>query len=253
MDKNREYWNAITKEYQKTTQIATDDFHFGPLMPGDKALNLLPADLKGKKCLEIGCGAAQNSIYLAKQGADCTAFDISEEQIRHADSLMKREGVNIALHCTSMDNPEEITGEFDFIHSVYSISFSKAPAKVVEFAADHLRGDGCFLLSTGHPLAQCEWLELEGEHGIFMPDYFNIPPDIRYDENDKEEIRSKTYPLSVIARWISDAGMCIEGLFEPSVHSDDIKKSPYYSEKWKEYTTMFGHVPAVVIFICRKV
>lgn len=252
MKKNTTYWDAIAAEYQKSTRIATDDFHYGPLVPGDDALRLLPADLKEKRCLEIGCGAAQNSIYLAKQGAECTAFDISEEQIRHAGSLMKREGVDIDLRCTSMDDPTGITGEFDIIHSVYAISFAKKPSEVAKFAADHLADNGCFLLSTVHPLAQTEWLELEGEHGIFMPDYFSIPPDVRYDKNGKEEIRSKAYPLSIISNWITDAGMCIERIVEPGVNPAEIKNTPYYSNIWAEYATMFSHVPAVVIFLCRN-
>jgi len=252
MHKNSKYWDTIAKEYQATTEISCNDFHYGPLLPGDKEMQLLPETLKGKKCLEIGCGAAQNSIYLAKSGAKCTAFDISEKQIKYARELMKQEGVVLDLKCTSMDKPEGISGTFDLIHSVYAISFAENPENVAKFAAEHLSDDGCFIMATGHPLAQSEWLELDNEQGIFMPDYFHVPPDIRYDHNDKEEIRSQTYPLSVTAKWIADAGMCIEGLFEPCVKPTQIKQSPYYSEKWAEYAEMFSHVPPVVIFICRK-
>lgn len=251
MNKNKEYWDAITEEYQQTTRIDTDDFHYGPLIPGDKTLHLLP-DIKGRKCLEIGCGAAQNSIYLAKMGAECVAFDISEEQIRYARNLMAQENVEIDLHCTSMESPAGIDGKFDFIHSVYAISFAENPEEVAKFAADHLNDDGYFLLATGHPLAQSEWMELDDEQGIFLQDYFNVDPDIRYNEDGDEEICSKTYPLSVISRWITDAGMSIAGLYEPFVDSAALDKSPYYSEQWAEYAKMFSHVPGVVIFLCRK-
>ena len=252
MEKNKTYWNAITAEYHDTTRISTNDFHYGPLVPGDSSLKLLPSGLSGKTCLEIGCGAAQNSIFLSKQGAECTAFDISDEQIKFAEVLMKREGVDIDLKCTSMDSPIGISGKFDFIHSVYAISFSNNPGAVAKFAARHLNDDGYFLLSTWHPLSQCEWLDIEGEQGIFMPDYFSPPPDIRYDDNGKKAIESKNCSLSTVASWITDAGMCIERIVEPKVNIPEIKDAPYYSEKWSEYATMFTHVPAVVIFLCRK-
>ena len=252
MHKNSKYWDTIAEEYQATTEISCNDFHYGPLLPGDKKLQLLPKKLKGKKCLEIGCGAAQNSIYLAKAGAKCTAFDISEEQIKHARKLMEKEKVVLDLKCTSMDNPEGISGKFDLIHSTYAISFSENPENVAKFAAEHLSDDGCFIMATGHPLAQGEWLELDDDHGVFMMDYFHIPSDIRYDKNNNEEISSKTYPISTIASWITNANMCIEGIYEPPINPSEIKKSPYFSEKWAEYADMFTHVPAVVIFICRK-
>jgi SAM-dependent methyltransferase len=252
MDVNRIYWDAITEEYQKSTRISIDDFHYGPLIPGEQSLGVLPAKMKGLKCLEIGCGAAQNSIVLAKMGAECTAFDISEQQIKYAKAFAENAGVDIDLRCLSMDDPTGITGQFDFIHSVYAISFSSSPATVVKFAADHLVDDGVFLLSTGHPLAQCEWLQVDDEHGAFLPDYFNIPPDVRYDEDDNEEISSKNYPLSVISGWIADAGMCVERLLEPVANPGEVADVPYYSEGWAEYSDIFARIPSTAIFICRK-
>ena len=62
------YWDDLADLYQKETRISTDDFHYGPLLPGDSILGLLPP-VPQRSCLEIGCGAGQNSIFLAKQGA----------------------------------------------------------------------------------------------------------------------------------------------------------------------------------------
>ena len=75
--KNEQYWEEIAAAYQTETVISTDDFHYGPLIAGDSTLKLLPETLEGLDCLEVGCGGAQNSIYLAKHGANCTAVDIS--------------------------------------------------------------------------------------------------------------------------------------------------------------------------------
>ncbi|MBL7012580.1 MAG: hypothetical protein ISR85_06605, partial [Kiritimatiellales bacterium] len=36
------YWNDIAELYQKETRISTSDFHYGPLLPGDSQLELLP-------------------------------------------------------------------------------------------------------------------------------------------------------------------------------------------------------------------
>ena len=93
--KNEQYWNEIADAYQAETVISTDDFHYGPLIAGDSTLKLLPETLQGLDCLEVGCGGAQNSIYLAKHGAECPAVDISKKQLQFARRLAKRSDVGI--------------------------------------------------------------------------------------------------------------------------------------------------------------
>jgi SAM-dependent methyltransferase len=252
MDDNEKYWDSVSEVYNDLTKISTDDFHYGPLIPGDKALELLPKDLKDVRALEIGCGAAQNSIYLAKCGAVCTAFDISSNQIKHAISLRDSENVEIDLITTSMDTPDRINGLFDLIHSVYAVSFSKNPLEVIEFAAKHLTENGAFIFSTGHPLAQYEWLELDSEIGLFMKNYYNMLPDVRYDDNGEEEVRSNFYTISEISDWIYKSDLVIERILEPKVELDKIDDAPYYSESWNDTRDMFAAVPVVAIFVCRK-
>lgn len=252
MDNNEEYWDGVSEIYNNLTKISTDNFHYGPLIPGDKALKLLPKDLNGVAALEIGCGAAQNSIYLAKHGAKCTAFDISSNQIKHAISLRDSANLEIDLIATSMDAPAGISGLFDLIHSTYALSFSKNPLAVVEFAAKHLTQNGTLIFSTGHPLAQYEWLELDSDTGLFMKTYYNTLPDVRYDDNGEEEVRSNFYTISEISDWIYKSGLVIERILEPKVELDKIDDAPYYSDSWYDNRDMFAAVPVVAIFVCRK-
>jgi len=53
-DNNRSYWDLLAPHYQEQTEISVDDFHYGPLLPGDRELGLLPASLDGLRCLELG-------------------------------------------------------------------------------------------------------------------------------------------------------------------------------------------------------
>ena len=87
---------------------------------------------------------------------------------------------------------------------------------------------------------------------LFIQSYFDIPPDVRLDDDGNEEIRSIHYPLSEIARWITDAGMSVEGFHEPVVDPANLADAPYASDAWLEYAGMFARVPAVAVFICRK-
>jgi cyclopropane fatty-acyl-phospholipid synthase-like methyltransferase len=64
--------------------------HYGPISPGESELKLL-GDVKCKDVLEIGCGGGQNTIVLSKKGAKSIGLDISEEQIKYARKLARRE------------------------------------------------------------------------------------------------------------------------------------------------------------------
>ncbi|OGV39377.1 MAG: hypothetical protein A2020_09125 [Lentisphaerae bacterium GWF2_45_14] len=248
----RGYWQSVASDYGKLIRITTSDFHYGPLVPGDSVLKLLPENLKGMKCLELGSGAAQNSIYLAKQGALCTAFDIAEAQIERASALAVAENVKLKLFLMPMEEMDPIAlGKFDLIHSSYAISFTPSPEKVVKLCSEMLNPGGTLLFSTGHPLFSGEWLELEDEYGIFLKDYFAPVPDSRFAKDGSETVRSAYYPLSETARWISEAGMLIERLLEPPPLPIGGKADfPYSSKGWLSLYPKLSKVPVVAIFKC---
>jgi SAM-dependent methyltransferase len=252
MNNNAVYWDEISGVYQSVTRISTNDFHFGPLLPGERIMKIIPIDIQGKKCLELGCGGAQNSIYLSRQGGICTALDISGNQIEYAAELSARENQEVKLICTSMENPAGLKGKFDFIHSVYALPFSDNPEAFFRTASKYLKKSGYFLFSTQHPLMQTETIELDGEFGIFMPDYFNPPTDIRFDDENREIVRSTAYNFHTLSNWIYESGMVIYRIFEPFTDSDLIGESPYVSEQWLEYLRKFRRVPSTVIMICVK-
>lgn len=250
------YWDGLAALYQKETRISTGDFHYGPLLPGDSILRLLP-DVRDRRALEIGCGAGQNSIFLARQGAHCTAIDISEEQLAHGRRLAAAEKVEVDFRCISMD-AMGCLGRFDLIHSTYALPFSADPQKVIADAAAMLKPGGVFLLTTGHPLYAGEWLDLgEGEDGVFIPDYFRPAPDVRMSLDDKTMTAARYWPVSAVAEWIHSAGLAIERLLEPQpmpipeMSEAEIRaKVPYESMDWRTLHPQLARIPVVLILRC---
>lgn len=86
-ESQRAYWDALAPEYARITRIRTDDFHWGPQIPGERELRLLPSLGPGSSALELGCGEGQNSVFLAKKGVRCEAIDVSEAQLSFARGL----------------------------------------------------------------------------------------------------------------------------------------------------------------------
>lgn len=247
------YWDSISADYQALTTIATDDFHFGPLLPGDRALGILPEIHPGLTCLELGCGAAQNSIYLARQGAVCTAIDISPEQIQHAKSLAQQSSVSIDLHCLALEDTRAWpTKQFDLVHSVYALPFIDDPEKFILRAAASVAPGGTFLLVTQHPVFAAEWLELEDEEmGLFLPSYFAPPEDVRETE-DGEIIGSRAYPISTVSAWIHATGLCDLQLWEPEpLAENEINEAPYHSPAWIELHPKLACAPVSIIYTAK--
>lgn len=258
---NAKYWDALAGAYQEATTISVKDFHYGPLLPGDGDLQLLPRSLTGMRCLELGCGAAQNSVFLARQGAEVVAMDVSARQLEYARKVATGHRVEIDLHHADMEQLDDAYGEFDLIHSAYGVPFAADPAALIRRCADRLRPGGTLLVSLGHPVYAGEWLELdENERGIFLSDYFHPSPDVRESAGESESaVCVQAYPIAESLEWFLQAGLQLTGIREPRalpVHElsreDRRKKVPYYSPEWAEQVFELQKFPIVLIVRAQK-
>jgi SAM-dependent methyltransferase len=73
--------------------------------------------------LEVGCGTGTNAVWLAQQGFDVAANDISPLAIERARAKAAAAGVSVRFVCGDLANAPEIAGPFDFLfdRGVYHI------------------------------------------------------------------------------------------------------------------------------------
>jgi len=69
----------------------------------------------GPRALDLACGAGRNAVYLAGQGWDVTACDISLEGLRKAQELARQRGVRLKLFCQDLKTVALPAGYFDLI------------------------------------------------------------------------------------------------------------------------------------------
>ena len=257
--RNAQYWDATADLYQERTRISTRDFHYGPLLPGDRELGLLPERVEGQRCLELGCGAGQTSICLSRAGARCTAIDISKAQLGHGRRLAAGEGVRVEFVQGDLDHlPVRDLGRFDLVHSTYALPFAANPAAVLHDAAALLEPGGVLLLTTAHPVYAGEWVEApDGDEGMLVYNYFHPPDDLREPGPGHDGARARAAPLGEVAEWIRAAGLSIDRLLEPAAKpiplmtEDEIRDQvPYESDDWRAMYEILSAVPIVAVFRC---
>lgn len=74
-------------------------------------------DIRGKRLLDLGCGAGENSVYFAKKGALCVASDYSPGMVEVALKLAAANNVKIQGHtmnAMSLDCPD---CSFDIVYA----------------------------------------------------------------------------------------------------------------------------------------
>jgi SAM-dependent methyltransferase len=106
----RDYWNNIWLNKK------SKDMPWTMERPDHNLVTwLLSQSIKPKNSLEIGCGSSDNSIWLAKQGIDVTAVDISPIAIEDAQHRAAAAGVKINFQIIDILKDELPKGPFDLI------------------------------------------------------------------------------------------------------------------------------------------
>lgn len=256
----RAYWDALAPEYARITRIRTDDFHWGPQIPGESALRLLPPLGPGSSALEIGCGGGQNSVFLAKRGVRCEALDVSEGQLSRARALAASEGVRVAFRRASIEDfaaEPPPSRRFDLVHSSHALEFVQDPAAAVRAMAAAAKRDGTVAVSTVHPLFNGDWIVGEWEDGagraagdagagLFLRDYFSPPDDVR-DDGFGHAV-SRAWPVSAWFGWFRDAGLEVTALLEPPATRD----APYTSDDWADHGGQLDRIPSTLVVVGKK-
>ena len=169
-------WNRMAEAYQKIYKLGTDDVHYGPGCPKESDLNLL-GDVSGKKVIEVGCGAAQNSIFLAKKGAKVTALDFSEKQIEIGRELSRAENVPLDFVLGDFVRLEDYISckDYDLALSAYALQYSPSLdslLKVFSGINKILKKGGILVFSFDHPLRLCGSWDLDRNYFV-INNYFD--------------------------------------------------------------------------------
>jgi 2-polyprenyl-6-hydroxyphenyl methylase/3-demethylubiquinone-9 3-methyltransferase len=154
---------------------------------------LRPADVSGKRVLEIGCGRGGFSCWLARQrspqGPELTAADFSAMALALAQAQAAREGLDgIRWHQEDIQHLSFADGGFDTVISCETIEHVADPRQAVRELARVLRPGGRLFLTTPNYLGASGlyrlYCRLRGrpwsEAGQAFAQWMFLPQTIRY-------------------------------------------------------------------------
>ena len=151
---NRDIWDADAENWVVAGECAweVDEPVWGNWRIPEASLNLLPPDLADKDAIELGCGTAYVSAWMARRGARVTAIDVSANQLATARRLASKHGADI----TFIEGNAEATGladsSFDFAISEYGAAIWCRPGAWLREAWRLLRPGGRLVFLGNHPM-----------------------------------------------------------------------------------------------------
>jgi SAM-dependent methyltransferase len=179
--------------------------------------------VEGKDVLELGCGAAQWSIHLARKGAHVVGLDRSESQLAAAREKMASVDVHFPLVESSAESTPFSRESFDIVFCDHGAIGFTDPYRTIPEATRVLRPGGLLVFSMMTPFADACWpggTETPGSQ--LTVDYFGMH---RREGEDQIEFQ---LGYGDWIRLFHSAGLSAEDLIE--LHPQPDASSTYFGE-----------------------
>ncbi len=196
----------------------------------------LIGDVKGKKVLDIGCGAGGHDRKLIELGAESVlGIDISEKMLEEAKKNNNSDKITYQL--LSMNNLEKINEKFDLVISSLAIHYIEDYDGLCKKVFNLLKDGGYFIFSHDHPMDSAiimdnlekRYVIIDGKKYFLLSDYNNegkrlirwiVDGVVTYHRN-----------MSHLVNGLIDAGFRIERLNESYATEEAIKLKPKFIEQ----------------------
>jgi SAM-dependent methyltransferase len=142
--RNRAHWDQAAEWYAEPAREnwAADEPSWGIFGVPEADVGMLPDDLDGRDAIELGCGTAYVSAWLARRGARPVGIDNSQAQLETARALQREHGLDFPLLHGNAEAVPYPDASFDFAVSEYGASIWCDPYAWIPEAARLLRPGG---------------------------------------------------------------------------------------------------------------
>ena len=175
---NRAMWDADAGAWVERgrEEWAADEPRWGSWHVAEAQLRVLP-DVRGLDVVELGCGTAYVSSWLARRGARVVGIDNSRAQLTTARRFQREFGVEFPLIHADAESVPLASGAFDLAISEYGACHWCDPYRWTPEAARLVRPGGRLIFLTNSALAMLCMPDLEADGPAddrLLRDYFGM-------------------------------------------------------------------------------
>jgi len=220
------------------------DFVWCPERVREAEVRLL-GDVTARRVLEVGCGAAMCSRWLARAGARPVAFDVSAGMLRHARRLAIATGIAVPLVQADAQFLPFTSASFDVAFTAFgAVPFVTDSARLMREVARVLRPGARWVFATPHPL---RWIfpDDPGPGGLAADtSYFDRTPYVEFDAAGEPTYVEHHRTLGDRVRELVAAGFRLVDLIEPEWPAD-------LTDEWGQWSPLRGALlPGTAIYVC---
>ncbi|WP_167611789.1 class I SAM-dependent methyltransferase [Maribellus sediminis] len=211
---NKKLWDEKTEHH-----FQSDFYDVSSFLKGKDSLNTIElellGELKGKKILHLQCHFGQDTISLARHGAEATGVDLSDKAIEKARELNDKLGTTVRFIQSDVYQLHEVLDEqFDIVFTSYGvIGWLPDMNKWAEVIHRFLKPGGKLVFVEFHPII---WM-LSYDFQRIEYNYMDSPPIIEELEGTytdrsapiKEKSVSWNHGLSTVINALIKSGLTI--------------------------------------------
>ncbi len=152
---NVDAWQKEATNYVKRAEDAwaSDQPFWGIWSIPETGTGLLPADMSGLACIELGCGTGYVSAWMVRRGANVVAIDPTSNQLDTARRLQKEHGLDFVIEKGFAESLPYPDASFDFAISEYGAALWADPYQWIPEAARLLKPGGELVFLTNSALS----------------------------------------------------------------------------------------------------
>ena len=227
------YANSFGYQWNKYAKLQLDSQN-GTTFSRDRFYSITewaPADLRGKRVLDVGCGAGRFAEIALAAGAEVVAVDLSQAVEACRDNLSSCSRLNI-VQASIYDLPFS-PGSFDFVYCIGVVQHTPDPRRSVLEISKMVRPGG----HLGYWIYERDWKSYLGTVGfkyLFRPWTRSLSRD--GVENFSNTLEALCWPLNRVARKCGLAGKVVMRMLP--VASAYLQEIPLSDEDFREWVRL---------------